>query len=459
MKKIKALYPILGLIALSLPMPSQSPGVEKIIDKNVITVATYQSPSTLYNYGGESFGLEYALAKRFSQSLGVHLHIKPYTNINDIYRAVEQGEADFAAANLTPEKIHYKTLRVSIPYQQAETLLISRASQSSPQSLAELSSQGARIFLSANSLNNDQFNKFQSTYQHIQWTRSPYTNTDYFLDELSKGQLDYVVLNSTDYELYRPLYPELKAGLKLTEPQAFRWVFSKRSDDSLFIAAHNFLSETLKNDEVKTINDQLYAHLDKFNVANAKTFQEHIKSRLPAYKDSFEKAAEKYHFDWRLLAAISYQESTWNPQAVSPTGVRGLMMLTQKTARELGVTNRKDPNQSIFGGAAYLRKLVDREPDTLGQNQKIWFSLAAYNAGYGMVMDARRLAKKQGIDPYNWQLVKGYLANLPGRYHNKYVANIRRYYELLLWATMTEHPTLTQINSLHSPATQPFNTL
>lgn len=459
MKKIKILCPFLGIIAFGLPMVSQSPGLEKVINKDAITVATYQSPSTLYNYGGESFGLEYALAKRFSQTLGVELHIKPYSNINEIYRAVETGEADFAAANLIPEKIHYQTLRVSIPYLQTDALLVSRASQPEPNSLEALSTQGAHIFLSANSLNNDQFNQFKNAYPLLQWTRSPYTKTDYFLDELSKGRLDYVVLNSIDYERYRPLYPELKASFKLTEQQAFRWVFSKQGDNSLFLAAHNFLNEALANNEIQRINDHLYAHLNMFNEANAKTFQEHIKSRLPAYKDTFEKAAAKYNFDWRLLAAISYQESTWNPRAVSPTGVSGLMMLTKQTAQEVGITNRNDPSQSIFGGAAYLRKLVDREPESIDQNQKIWFSLAAYNAGYGMVMDARRLAMGKGIDPYNWQSVKGYLANLPGRYHNKYVANIRRYYELLLWATMSDHPVLTQREALYSPFARPLSVL
>lgn len=459
MKKLKIFGLILGIIALSQPIGSQAPVIEKIIDDNVITVATFKSPSTLYNDSGESFGVEYELANGFSKQLGVRLNIKQFTSLDEIYRAVEEGEADFAAANLIPDKNHYQNLRVSIPYQLAEPILVYRDTQSPPESLSELAQKGARILLAANSFNNDLLNKFQTNYKNIHWIRSQYTYTDHLLDQLRSGQAEYVVLNLGDYERYRPLYPELKAGFRLTEPQAFRWVFSRKGDDSLYTEAHNFLSNTNKNDDIEAINNQLYSYLDKFNQANAKTFQEHIKSRLPTFKSTFEKAAEQYDFDWRLLAAISYQESTWNPRAVSPTGVSGLMMLTKITAHEVGIKNRNDPEQSIFGGAAYLRKLVDREPEAIDHNQKIWFSLAAYNAGYGLVMDARRIAKKQGADPYNWFKVKDYISNLQGGYRNKYVANIRRYYELLLWSTMTEQPSITSTSTITSPLLHPVSSL
>src|SRR3990167_1987242 len=112
MKKLKIFGIILGIIALSQPIGSQAPVIEKIIDDNVITVATFKSPSTLYNYGGESFGVEYELANRFSKQLGVRLNIKQFTSLDEIYEAVEEGEADFAAANLIPDKNHYQNLRV-----------------------------------------------------------------------------------------------------------------------------------------------------------------------------------------------------------------------------------------------------------------------------------------------------------------------------------------------------------
>jgi membrane-bound lytic murein transglycosylase F len=176
---------------------------------------------------------------------------------------------------------------------------------------------------------------------------------------------------------------------------------------------------------------------------------------LPRYQGTFQNAANQYDLDWRLLAAVSYQESAWNAKAVSPTGVRGLMMLTQRTAREMGVYNRSNPEQSVEGGAAYLRKLIDRQPEQMQAEHKIWFGLAAYNAGYGHISDARQIAKTQGLNPYNWHSVKDYIPLLqqPRWYKDtrfgyslsasqalSYVENIRRYYDLLLWSTLMDEP-------------------
>ena len=152
-------------------------------------------------------------------------------------------------------------------------------------------------------------------------------------------------------------------------------------------------------------------------------------------------------FDWRKLAAASYQESHWNPSARSPTGVRGMMMLTLPTAAYVGVDNRLDPEQSIRGGAFYLKDMMERLPDTIPENQRIWFALASYNIGLGHVEDARRLTESMGMDPDAWADVKKVLPLLQqSKYYKQtrygyargseavhYVDSIRRYYDTLVW--------------------------
>ena len=183
-----------------------------------------------------------------------------------------------------------------------------------------------------------------------------------------------------------------------------------------------------------------------------------IRERLPALRDYCESAAEEYALDWRLLAAVGYQESHWNPDAVSRTGVRGIMMLTQRTARQLGVTDRVDPEQSIFGGARYLRDMEARIPERIEQPDRLWLALAAYNIGFGHLEDARILTEIRGGDPDRWVDVRESLPLLTQeRWHSQtrygyargyepvdYVENVRTFFEILLWLEGREHPLMVQ---------------
>jgi len=178
----------------------------------------------------------------------------------------------------------------------------------------------------------------------------------------------------------------------------------------------------------------------------------HVKTKLPRYQVQFIRAAEKYDMDWRLLAAIGYQESHWKPGAISPTGVRGIMMLTQITAEQLKVTNRLDPGQSIEGGAKYFRYILNRIPERIDKPDRTWMALAAYNVGFYHLEDARILTSEAGGDPDKWIDVKKHLPLLSrkkwykktkygfarGYEAVKYLENIRIYHDLLVWSNNNE---------------------
>lgn len=143
--------------------------------------------------------------------------------------------------------------------------------------------------------------------------------------------------------------------------------------------------------------DQHFGHVANFNYVDASLFIQAVETTLPRYREMFERHAGS--LDWRLLAAISYQESHWNPRALSPTGVRGMMMLTLPTAKAMGVTSRLNPEQSIRGGARYFERMLQRIPARIQHPDRIWFALAAYNIGFGHLEDARILTQQQGADP------------------------------------------------------------
>src|SRR5690625_456445 len=147
------------------------------------------------------------------------------------------------------------------------------------------------------------------------------------------------------------------------------------------------------------LRDRYYSHIESYEPVGTFTFMQRIRDRLPELKPLFEQAASEYGLDWRLLAAIGYQESHWDSRAVSRTGVRGIMMLTQRTARQLGVEDRIDPEQSIMGGARYLQPLRRRRPGRIEGPDRLWLALAPYNIGDGPLEAARGLPERRGGDP------------------------------------------------------------
>ena len=188
-----------------------------------------------------------------------------------------------------------------------------------------------------------------------------------------------------------------------------------------------------------------YSHVEKFNYSDIRTFTRRVETHLPKYEKLFKEAAIRVGFDWRLLASIGYQESLWNPRAKSPTGVRGLMMLTRATARQMKVKNRLDPAQSIRGGAEYIARVHKKVPQRIPEPDRTWLALAAYNVGFGHVEDARIITQRHGGNPDRWIDVKESLPLLArkkwfeqtkygyarGWEPVKYVENIRQYFAYL----------------------------
>jgi membrane-bound lytic murein transglycosylase F len=219
--------------------------------------------------------------------------------------------------------------------------------------------------------------------------------------------------------------------------------------DSLYFAAAEFLESVRNDDMLDRFRANQMNTSRQLDFVNTYTFLKHLLERLPNYRALFQQVAAQNRLDWRLLAAMSYQESHWNPKAVSPTGVRGLMMLTQRTAKQLGIENRVDPEQSVKGGARYLIIVKNKIPQRIPEPDRTWLAVASYNVGFGHLEDARILTQKFGGNPDKWVDVKQQLPLLSKRkWHEQtkrgyarghepvvYVKNIQYYYEMLIWLT------------------------
>ncbi len=257
--------------------------------------------------------------------------------------------------------------------------------------------------------------------------------------QVAEGKIDYTIANSVDIAMLQQIKPQISVAFDVTDEATIHWYLAESSYSELQAALLEFMNNAIETGIMARIEEKYFNHLAQFDYVDTRSYLNAIETTLPKYEKLFEKY--KGELDWRLLAAVAYQESHWNPEATSPTGVRGMMMLTKATADRMKITNRVDVEQSIKAGSEYLHLLLAQIPETVHQEDRIWFALAAYNMGLGHLIDVRRLTKELGGDPDNWLDVK---KNLPllaeKRYYThlkygyargyealQYVENIRRY--------------------------------
>ncbi|MDX1390925.1 MAG: membrane-bound lytic murein transglycosylase MltF, partial [Rheinheimera sp.] len=332
--------------------------------------------------------------------------------------------------------------RASPAYRWINEVLVFKQGNTWPRSLQELTDT---IVVVKDSSHVETLQQLAEQHSHLSWQQHPTLDADEILQQVVDGQIAYTLTDSNQLALNRRFYPNLSIAFTVRDNMPVSWLLSDSQDDSLYAVMIEFFGAMYQGGELIALEDRYFGHIQQFDYVDTLVFIEAIEKNLPALKNWFVHYAGE--LDWRLLAALSYQESHWDAKAKSPTGVRGLMMLTLPTAQQMGVTSRLDPQQSIQGGSRYLHRLVSRIPQRIAMPDRLWFALASYNIGWGHVEDARILTQRQGADPDKWLEVKQRLPLLRqkniyqttkygyarGDEAVTYVDNIRRYYDTLLW--------------------------
>lgn len=439
---------ILGLLIVALATLQgceQSPQLSRIQAGGELVVGTRQANTTIYRGANGTEGLEYELVTLFAESLGVKPRFVFRGDLQQLIDATRHGEVHMAAAGLSDTPARRRFLRFSSPYQEIKHQLVYRRGDPRPRSLDEI--EPGDLHVIAGSSHVETLLGLRKQQQGLEWVARRGVRQEQLLREVNDGQLRLTVSDSHELSRALRVHRFLKPALDIGKPQQLAWAFPPGSDGSLRKAANRFLKEIKQNGILEQLLERYYAHTGRMNFVDRRDFYRHLEERLPRYRDYFLEAAEQTGLDWRLLAAIGYQESHWRPEAVSPTGVRGLMMLTRAAAKRVGVSKRTDPRQSILGGARYLKIVAAKIPARIQQPDHLWLTLAGYNVGFGHLEDARILTQRQGANPDLWMDVKERLPLLRKKKYHKtlkygfargdeavnYVENIRNYYELLVW--------------------------
>ncbi len=420
--------------------------LEDIQQRQVLTIATLNGPTTYYENELGPTGFEYAMAREFSKSLGVKLEVRTAYTPEQLFRMLDRNRADIATAGLAPTRERIANYRFSFPYFQSTPLVVYREGTRRPRRVEDIVERD--IMVLANSHHAYLLRQLAAAHPGLRWRETSQLETLDLMDKVETGELLYTVVDSREFAINKAYYPLVRKAFPLSQPEPIAWAMAKDpADDNLYGAVNRFMARIGANGTLATLVERYYGHTTHAGQGDARTFSRNVERRLPKYEQLIKRVAQEEGLDWRLLAVISYRESHWNPRATSPTGVRGMMMLTRTTAREMGVGNRLDVEQSLRGGARYFLKIRRRIPQRIRDPDRTWFALAAYNVGLGHVRDARLLTQQQGGDPDKWSEVMERLPLLQQREYYKatkygyargteavtYVQHIRNYYNLLEW--------------------------
>jgi membrane-bound lytic murein transglycosylase F len=457
-------------IAALLGTCSSTPTLlEQVLEVGELRVVSRDSPTAYVDGPDGPSGPEYDLARAFAEYLGVELVLETVQSVPEVLPHLISGKAHMAAAGLSITDSRREYVNFGHPYELVDMHLVYKLGTGKPRSLDEVI--GRPIEVVAGTSHADMLASLQQSHPELSWTENADVEVANLLAKVAAGDVDFTIADSTEFNIQRHFYPDLRVALDLELGDPLAWAFPKESGDSLLSRADDFLIEYDREGLLARVRDRYYGHTDKFDYVGTRNFIRHYESRLPRYRQMFEEAAAQWGLDWRLLAAIAYQESHWRAGAVSPTGVRGIMMLTEDTARYLGIDDRVDPRNSIFGGAQYYARQTERVADSVGEPDRAWMALAAYNVGFNHIKDARQIVEWKGGNPDAWVDISEALPLLAQReWYSRvpfgyargwepvlYVNNIRAYYNILQWLTANEEAELREFDlpdDIAEPATE-----
>lgn len=428
--------------------------LQKVLQRGSLTLLTRNGASSYFIGPEGKTGPEYELAAAFADYLGLDIEVKAAEAFGDLGTLLRSHQGDLIGANLTRTSAREQLFNFGPDYAHTRVIVVYRRGKTRPHKLPDL--LGMQLSVIAGSSYEALLIKAQQDLPGLQWTAEKTIGMEGLLLAIADGELDATLVDSNIFKIHSRFYPGLKMGFTLPDEQPQAWAFPPGDDDSLVQKSRTFFKLIRDNGMLASIQSHYDDNGNDLDRVSMFQFMKQVRNRLPSLLPVFQEVAAVHDMDWRLLAAMGYQESHWVPDAVSVTGVRGIMMLTQRTARQLGINDRLDPEQSIEGGARYFLRMHQRIPARIPEPDRTWMALAAYNMGWGHLEDARVLTQKQGGNPDRWQDVDKRLPLLSQEkwYHQtrygyargyeaqQYVNNIRSYFDTLVWMDTRAHPML-----------------
>ena len=361
---------------------------QAIARSNEFVILTRTAPAGGTDDAGGTAGFDRDLAQLLAKELGLKSRIAYAGSDADIVERLKDGEAHIAAAWLT--KVDDPEIRSSAPYFRSRNVLVTHEASLPLTSVDQLADK--TVYVVAGSRQETALREIQKRVTRLTIATSEKHNEIDLMEGVASRRYEAALVNDAQFAVGSNCYPELQDTLVIGPERPINWLFAPGVSPDLVDKANAFLDRLQQSGEMDRLKDRYFGHVERLTQADSVRFIERMRSVLPQYRALFYAAQVSTGIDWRLLAALAYQESQWEPRATSPTGVRGMMMLTAETADTLGISNRLDAAQSIAAGAQYVSELRDALPAHIGEPDRLWLALAAYNVGMGHLNAARYLA-------------------------------------------------------------------
>ena len=432
----------------------------RILQNNEIKIVTRFGPSDYYEIKSEENGYTYDVMKGFADFIGVKLTVITMDSLEDAINALNNREVDILANMGVTNNV-----KTSYAYNKVNQYIVYNSKYTSkPDEINDLNGNDIEIIDSIIIKNNlDSFLKPIDVNLVI----SKEKNIDEIINLIKDNKIKYTVVNNNELAIFNKYFPEIKIGFKIGENIPSTWAIPENTNHQLEEKLSEYFTQILKTNKLKKFYTKHFTGKLQYTFVGTRSFLADFLNVFPLYEFYFKKYAKLYNHDWRLLASIGYQESKWDKDAVSYTGVRGLMMLTKNTSKEMNVEDREDPIQSIEGGAKYLKKMLRSLPDNINNNDKIWYAIASYNIGFRHIEDAMKMADNEGVNSGNWYLLEPYILRLSqSKYYKntkygyargwetlKYVQNIRQYYDILVFLDSQDNNNETKQIDKQIPST------
>jgi len=442
-----------------------APALDAIHARGELRVATLNLPTCYYLGAQATEGLEFELASAYAARLGVRLTMYPLASERTLQAELAAGRADIAAASLTNTPDWSRAGDAAEPYAHIPQLVVYPRNGVRPRDTLQLES--AHLAVRAGSAQERILERLRSTMApQLHWEETAPSTADP-VEDVDSGEAQYAIVDAREFSFARHLYPDVEVGFSLPAERPVQWMV--RHDAPGLVASVNaFFSDLRATGRLAQLLQQSSGDTRRFEYEESREFQEHLAERLPRYQAWFEKAASESGLDWRLLAAVGYQESKWDPRAESDDGARGVMMLTANTAQALGLKDRNNAEQNIYAGARYLAQVREKVPERIAEPDRTWLTVAAYNVGFGHLEDARVLTQAQGKDPDTWADVRLRLPLLAQeRWYSRarhgyargwepvqFVDRIQRFLRLLEWQPGESAPAVAPVPAAVSTAAQ-----
>ena len=416
-------------------------GLERIQKTGVLRLITNKSLNTFYYYDGKPVGFEYDLAKEFANFLNVNLDIVT-PGWNNMFTYLEQDKGDLIAAGLAITKERLGKVNFSIPYITIQQRIVHHKLVFGPKNINDLTFR--TIHIRRGTSYHSRLEEIKKSGIDFSYVLHDNIATEELIKMINQREIKFTIADSNIAYLNQRHYPDIKVGIPIQEKESLAWAVNK-NDSQILEQINKFFLHANATGLLKQMSDKYYANIEDTDPYDLKSFHKRVATRLPKYKKTIIEESIKYGFDWKLVAAVVYQESHFNPNAKSFTNVKGLMQVTSATAQEMGINNRLNPSQSIKAGIKYLDTMVKKFDYIENEHERVLFGLASYNIGYGHVKDAIEIASTMKLDKVKWQDLKTVLPLLSkSKYYKKtkhgyargwepvqYIDRILTYYDIL----------------------------